>query len=417
MAEAPKPAREKERLDALYAYDILDREVEPVFDQIIRIAADVCDVDISVIALIDDERQFFLARNNMKPKETPRAIAFCAHAILAPHETFMVENAPADPRFADNPLVTGEIGVRFYAAQPLTTEEGLAIGGLCLIGKKPKILTELQINTLRSLGNVIMNLFEARKSSKQAEISLVHAKEAAEKANRAKSYFLSTMSHELRTPLNSVIGYSDILKMEAFGPLGNERYRAYSEAIHTSANHLHTLIGDLLDISKIDAGHMDLHEALVDAAKVMRVSVGIVEGQAAAKNQTIEHHSFDNAPALYGDEGRIKQVVLNLLTNAIKYTPEGGAIVCRMAMCPGGGLTISITDNGIGIERKDISRILEPFEQVNNSSLSAQHGAGLGLALSKELMQLHGGSLVIDSTPGEGTTVTLTFPEERVRVL
>ena len=184
MAEAKKPENEEERLKALDDYRLMDSASAPVFDDIIRIAADVCDVDISVIALIGDERQYFLARNNMKPKETPRAIAFCAHAILEPHTTFEIENATRDPRFKDNPLVTGEIGVRFYAAHPLTTEDGYALGGLCLIGKKPKRLTDVQRDTIRNLANIIMTLFDARKKEmedaaeqKKIEDALVESEE------------------------------------------------------------------------------------------------------------------------------------------------------------------------------------------------------------------------------------------------
>jgi len=178
MAKAEIPHNEEGRLRALYSYDLLDHDVGPVFDDIIRIAADVCDVEISVIALIDADRQYFLSRNNMKPRETPRVIAFCAHAILEPHMTFEIENATKDPRFKDNPLVTGEIGVRFYAAHPLTTDEGFALGGLCLIGKEPKTLSDVQRNTIRNLANIIMTLFEARKKEIEFNNSRMKTEEA-----------------------------------------------------------------------------------------------------------------------------------------------------------------------------------------------------------------------------------------------
>ena len=164
MAEARIPENEEDRLHALYSYDLLDRDLDDVFNTIIKIAADICDTEICVIALIDRDRQYFLARKGMKPRETPRAIAFCAHAILEPDKIFEIPDATNDPRFHDNPLVTGEIGVRFYAALPLVTPEGLAIGGLCLIGKTPKSLKDTQRDTLRNLGKIIMALFESRKT-------------------------------------------------------------------------------------------------------------------------------------------------------------------------------------------------------------------------------------------------------------
>lgn len=165
MAPAPLPENEAERLAALRSFDLLDQECDPAFGRIIKIAADVCDVEISYIALIDEERQFFFARNGMEPTETPRAMAFCAHAILEPNALFEIPDATQDPRFCDNPLVTGEIGVRFYAARPLTTGDGLAIGGLCLIGKSPKTLTGKQRSTLENLGAVAMNMIMTRKNA------------------------------------------------------------------------------------------------------------------------------------------------------------------------------------------------------------------------------------------------------------
>ena len=180
MAEAKIPENEKDRLLALYSYNLLDRDLDVVFDVIINIAADICDCEIAVIALIDRDRQYFAARRGMKPRETPRAIAFCAHAILAPDTIFEIPDATSDPRFHDNPLVTGEIGVRFYAAQPLVTKEGFALGGLCLIGKKPKSLNDLQRDTLRNLGNIIMTLFDSRTSSLAAADQLRKAHDELE---------------------------------------------------------------------------------------------------------------------------------------------------------------------------------------------------------------------------------------------
>jgi signal transduction histidine kinase len=413
MAEAELPKNEEQRRRALYSYDLLDRDVDPVFDNIIRIAADVCDVDISVIALIDHDRQYFLARNNMKPRETPRAIAFCAHAILEPHTTFEIENATTDPRFKDNPLVTGEIGVRFYAAHPLTTTEGHALGGLCLIGKKPKKLNDVQRNTLRNLADIIMTLFEARKAELKAANQLIVAKEVAEAANNAKSQFLSSMNHELRTPLNSIIGYSQLLQHETFGPLGHEKYNQYIDSINLSGNLLHSLIGDILDISKIDAGEMIIDAEDIQIENMLDECIKVVSSRSEHADITLSTEIAQNLPTFSGDELRIKQIVLNLLSNAIKFTPKGGRVLVRSNINDKGGLMISIDDTGIGIASSNIAKVLEPFSQVRDHSAQIHEGTGLGLTLSKSLTELHGGTLTIDSKLGKGTSVTLHFPPER----
>jgi len=179
MAAAPLPENEAERLHALHSYNLMDQQCDPAFERIIKIAADVCEVEISVIALIDQDRQFFYARNGMQSTETPRAIAFCAHAILEPGTLFEIPDATQDPRFADNPLVTGDIGVRFYAAQPLTNSNGLAIGGLCLIGKNSKSLSAAQRSTLENLGEIAMNMIETRKTELASQALLRDARDTS----------------------------------------------------------------------------------------------------------------------------------------------------------------------------------------------------------------------------------------------
>ena len=413
MAEAARPENEQERLDALHSYDLVDREVSPIFDTIIRIAADVCDVEISVIALIDDDRQYFLSRNNMKPTETPRAIAFCAHAILEPHSMFEIENATEDPRFKDNPLVTGEIGVRFYAACPLTTAEGLAIGGLCLIGKQPKSLNETQRATLKNLANVIMSLFEARKVDAEIARELHEAKKVADAENTAKTNFLSIMSHELRTPLNAVIGYSDILQSELFGPLGHENYREYVDAIKVSGDHLYNLIGEILDISRIDMGELELDDTRIDVTEAVNECLTIVQDQADRGEVDLVVGVDPEFPALLGDELRFRQIILNILSNAIKFTPKRGRVSVDMNMADDRGLVLVVSDNGCGIAPEQMDRVMEPFGQVREDPKLYQKGTGLGLPLSRGLVELHGGTLALESKPDVGTTVTATFPARR----
>jgi signal transduction histidine kinase len=240
------------------------------------------------------------------------------------------------------------------------------------------------------------------------------AKDDAEAANQAKSGFLATMSHELRTPLNAIIGFSEMMLREVLGPLGNAQYHAYVNDIHASGTHLLQIINDILDLSKAEAGKIDLAEDVFDLRDIMRSVGQLTAGRihAAGLCQSVELP--DDLPAICGDERKTKQVLLNLVTNSIKFTPTGGTIEISARWDMRNGLGITVSDTGIGIPEEDLERVLKPFEQVD-SSFSRQHqGTGLGLPLVKAIMEMHGGSLELKSELGAGTQVTVVFPPERV---
>ena len=239
------------------------------------------------------------------------------------------------------------------------------------------------------------------------------AKEEAEAANRGKSAFLATMSHELRTPLNAVIGFSEMMMREVLGALPNDQYRVYVRDIHESGSHLLQIINDILDLSKAEAGKLDLFEDVFDLNDTIQsvrqlVSRRIVEGELT--------ESFglpDDFPLLRADERKTKQMLLNLVTNAIKFTPAGGRIELTGRFDPESGLTLTVSDTGIGIAEADLSRVLKPFEQVDSTFSRTHQGTGLGLPLVKAMMELHGGTLELRSEVGAGTQVSITFPADR----
>jgi signal transduction histidine kinase len=240
------------------------------------------------------------------------------------------------------------------------------------------------------------------------------AKEEAEAANQAKSGFLATMSHELRTPLNAIIGFSEMMLREVLGSLGNEQYRTYVGDIHASGTHLLQIINDILDLSKAEAGKIDLTEEIFDLREVMRSVTQLTTGRIAEAGLTQSVELPSDLPPLRADERKTKQVLLNLITNAVKFTPPGGCISVLARYECDSGLIVTVSDNGIGIPGGDIERVLKPFEQVD-SSLSRQHqGTGLGLPLVKAIMEIHGGHLQLKSELGVGTEVTVTFPPERI---
>lgn len=231
-----------------------------------------------------------------------------------------------------------------------------------------------------------------------------------EEVSQLKSKFLANMSHELRTPLSAIIGFSNIMQREMFGPLGDARYKAFAGDILLSGQHLLSLINDILDLSKIEAGKMTLHVESIQLSKLISLSLRIVQVLANDKRISLIYDEV-NLPEVKADPKIIKQVMLNLLTNAIKFTPEGGAGAVRVAVLARPTDTIiSISDNGIGISQDDIERLAQPFEQVDTQDSKLQKGTGLGLALSKSMVELHGGQFKIESVLGKGTAVTFTLP-------
>jgi len=230
----------------------------------------------------------------------------------------------------------------------------------------------------------------------------------AEDANQSKSEFLANMSHELRTPLNAINGFSDIMKKELFGPLGDPRYKEYVNDILFSGQHLLSLINDILDMSKIEAGKMNLNTEAMNINDIIQQVVRIVRGRADENRLKLIYRQTD-VPEIEADPRAVKQILLNLTTNAIKFTPEGGAV--NITVEPkSAGLIIHVKDTGIGISQEDIARLAQPFEQIDSQHSRQHEGTGLGLALSKSLVQLHGGNFKISSAVGEGTTVTFTLP-------
>src|SRR5512138_229671 len=260
------------------------------------------------------------------------------------------------------------------------------------------------------IGSIHVNISEMKDKERQLRI----ARDEAERANHAKSAFLANMSHELRTPLNAIIGFSEIMEQGLFGPLGNPQYREYAEDIRRSASHLLAIISDILDLSKIEAGRMELHEETIDVAYVVNSCLTIVKESAANAGLTLRTELGD-IPPLYADKRSLRQILLNLLSNAIKFTPVGGSVVVEAGMEAGGGLALIVRDTGIGMTEDDIEIVLQPFGQVESAHTRTHNGTGLGLPITKSLAELHGGSMTVKSEVGKGTVITVRFPAARVR--
>jgi len=249
---------------------------------------------------------------------------------------------------------------------------------------------------------------------KKAEDNLKQAIDVAEKASTQKSEFLAKISHELRTPLNSIIGFSEVMAQEQFGALKNDRYRGYVNDIHSSGKHLLSLINDLLDLSKVEAGKLELKFTSVDLNEIILKSVSSMQNDANRERIVIRNSLNSDLPNVVADERSCRQIVLNLLSNAIKFTKGGGQVIVSSSLEESGEVKISVRDTGIGMSKKDIKHALEPFRQITTSSTGTSVGTGLGLPLTKALTEANRARFTIESKPKSGTLVEITFPTARV---
>ena len=288
------------------------------------------------------------------------------------------------------------------------TGPSLLMGGMTLV------YVGLLVFMARAANRGVTELIELKLEKAVLVGDLVRAKDTAEQASRIKSHFLANMSHELRTPLNAIIGFSDVIRRQLFGPVGDTRYHDYVGDINRSGHHLLRLVNDILDISKLEAGAMEVADDLVDVGQLVTECARFIRTQAAAAGVGVALDLPPALPALRADELRFKQVILNLLTNAVNFSQRGGTVAVTARLAGDGGMALVVRDDGIGMTEDEIVIALQPFRQIESATTRRHAGTGLGLPLAKSLVERHGGTLWIDSRRGRGTTVTVSLPAERV---
>lgn len=240
------------------------------------------------------------------------------------------------------------------------------------------------------------------------------ARDEAVAADRSKSEFLAAMSHELRTPLNAIIGFSEMMKIETLGPVGSSQYRGYASDIHEAGNHLLALINDILDLSKVESGTDQLHEDSIEIAELVQSVMGLVRHRAQKGSVQLELEVRDELPLLLADERKLKQILVNLVSNAVKFTEPNGRVTLKAWCRPDSGFVFQVIDTGIGMAPQDIPKALSQFGQIDSDLNRRYEGTGLGLPLAKSLIELHGGYLDLQSELGAGTTVTVRLPANRI---
>jgi signal transduction histidine kinase len=517
MISAELPHDELQRLDSLYRLQVLDTAPEAEFDALVRAASLVCGVPFSLISLVDAERQWFKANHGLEgATETPRAVAFCAHAILG-NEVFEVPDAQADQRFHDNPLVTNAPSLRFYAGVPLTLSDGARVGTLCVAGQQPHQLTDQQRAILVELSCAAVRALEARRavqaereslaaqaranaiianifalspdgfaaldaqgtltfcSARFAELAqagttaftgrpladvvqhlaalardpvdarairlqqaplivplrdqpdrvlqlslheghsdalpaLLRLQDVSKQheVDRLKSEFLAVAAHELRTPMTSIFGFAELLLMRQYTP---DRQRPLLQKIHSQCRAMMDVTTELLDLSQLEArGGRDLQRLPVDMLALVQATIADFSPPKGR-----EGPQLDVAPGLtgtvIGDPVKLRQVMTNLLSNAFKYSPDGGPVAVRLQASPDAqSLVIEVQDHGMGMTPDQLARVSERFYRADRSGTIM--GTGLGMSIVKEIITLHGGQLALASTPGLGTTVTVSLPRQ-----
>lgn len=537
MSAAPLPENEAQRHASLHSLQILDTLPEERFERITRIAQRLFDVPIASITLVDANRQWFKSCLGLAFTETSRDIAFCAHAILS-DDVLVIPDTLLDPRFSDNPLVTGDPYIRFYAGQPLKGPDGYNVGTLCIIDDRPRQMSSADLQSLRDLSHWAENelnaveLQQALETQRKAEQELQNLYRQADHArsearaildatseaivlisperrfltidrqfteffglasqavlgkrfddlqdivtstfvdpdafrsliagtandaqrqftaivvqqspqrrelelystpvhttnaeflgrlyvfrdvthereiDRMKSEFVSLVSHELRTPLTSIKGYIDLILDGDAGEITEEQ-QEYLEIARNNADRLVALINDLLDVSRIESGKVELQRRALDMAHVIQDVASSLRPQIDAKGQHLSLIVHKPLPTILGDADRVTQILNNLLSNAYKYTPAGGSISIEAQAVADKHVRVDVRDSGIGLTPDEMGKLFTRFFRAKNKTTQEVGGTGLGLTITRSLVEMHGGEITVTSTPGQGSTFSFTLP-------
>lgn len=386
---APPHPEEERRIRALHALRILDSLEEREYDDLTLLASTVCRTPVALVSLVDTDRQWFKAHHGLDVRETPRDVAFCAHAILQ-EGVFQVADSLEDERFRDNPLATGAPHVRFYAGVPLRDDDGLPLGTLCVIDHEPRQLDDAQQGALRALGRQVESLLRLRQRTTELEEANVHRDE-----------FIATFNHELRTPLTAIHGALRLLSHQAAGPLPPEIAGLVSTAERNSERLL-LLVNDILEVAALGAGRLVLDRRPTDLVLLAERAIELAGPLCEDRRCRFVLHSEGKELVADVDDKRVQQVMQNLLSNATRFSDEGAPVDVVLS-AEGERVTLSVTNQGPGIPPELGERVFTKFFQGPRADSAAAKGTGLGLFLSRRIVTGHGGDMSFTCADGHTT--------------
>ena len=388
---------EKERLNSLHSYSILDSLPEKDYDNLTKIASEICGTPISLVSLIDDKRQWFKSHHGIDASQTPKEYAFCGHAINQEDDIFIIQDARTDERFHNNPLVTGETKVIFYAGVPLLSDEGLPLGTLCVIDNKPKLLSQTQIQALKALGGQVMNLLNLRKTNDLLKRSI----EKLHEKNNDLEQFAYIAAHDLKSPLNNILSTSELL-IDYYGGTMDVDGNKMLNYINSASKNLSGLIDGLMEYSKCDAlmqqkSNVNLKELCKDINGLFSFDNSLSFVLKSELNNIIINRTA------------INQILINLVSNAIKYNDKKLVEIELDVNEDTDNYEFHLKDNGPGIAKEDQSKIFQIFKTLDKIDKFGNTGNGIGLATVKKIIEKNGGSIRVESDSSFGCTFIFSF--------
>lgn len=398
MIKPKNHKNEKERLQFLESYSIIDTLPETDYDNLTAIASEICGTPISLVSLLDDSRQWFKSHHGLNVTETSKDFAFCAYAINQEDSLFQIQDARKDERFYDNPLVTGDPNIIFYAGIVLKNENELPLGTLCVIDNKPNSLNESQIKSLKALANQVMNLLELRKNKMLLESKI----KEVEENNIELERFANIAAHDLKSPLNNIYSLIEILA-DDYGSNIDVRGHEIIQLIKKSSEKLNELIDGLLKYSKSnkliieDKSDINLKSLISD-----------ISSHFSHENKCIISLNT-NLSSIYINRTVIEQILINLIANANKYSDKEITEIEIQVLENEKQYQIKVKDNGPGIDSKYQSKIFEIFETLDNEDRFGQKGNGIGLAVVKKIVEKLGGEIKVDSEVGKGASFNFSL--------
>ncbi len=388
---------EELRLEKLDSYSILDTLPEEDYDNLTAIAAQICGTPISLVSLLDAKRQWFKSHHGLIAEETPKEYAFCAHAINDQKDIFIVEDARKDARFHDNPLVTDDPNVIFYAGVPLKSEEGLPMGTLCVIDNKPKQLSKEQQNSLRTLAKQVMNLFELRHVKNRLEASLAQL----DRRNKGLERFAMVAAHDIKSPLNNISQLASLFIEDYKDKLDADGIETI-ETLQNSTDRLRELVDGLLEYSRAT----EVLRKKADVINLSDLEHRMIDMLADAKSDLT---FVSDVKEIVTNKTALDQILINLITNAIKYSDKERPIVEIKISNNKTHYEIGVKDNGPGIPEKHLTKIFEIFQVMKPQDRFGKQGNGIGLATVRKLVEELGGTINVQSELGKYSQFTFTM--------